>query len=126
MLLSKLSFSSKLEIYNEQEFETLALVVQNPQKKFITFVNEKKYLSKLNENVSMVITKTEFKDFVPSNYGVIISDNPTLTFFKLHNFLVNNKDYIRPEYKTLIGKNCNIGKYVSIAENNVTIGNNVV
>jgi len=126
MLLSKLAFPEQLEIYNEKEFEVLALVVQNPQKKYITFVNEKKYISKLNENVSMVITKPELKDFIPLTCGVINSENPTLTFFKLHNFLENNKVYIRSEYKTVIGKNCKIGKFASIAESNVIIGNNVV
>lgn len=126
MLLSKLCFSKQLEIYNEKDFETLALVVQNPQMKFITFVNDQKYLSKLNENVSMVITKSEIKDNIPSTCGIVISDNPTLTFFTLHNFLENNKNYVRPKYKTKIGKNCTIGKFASIAENNVTIGDNVV
>ena len=93
MLPSRLSFFDGFEIHNEKNFDVLALVVQNPQKKFITFVNEQKYLSKLNENVSMVITKNELKDSVPSTCGIIITDNPTLTFFKLHNFLENHNEY---------------------------------
>ena len=83
MTLSKLSFTSKhkLEIHNEKDFETLALVAQNPRKKYITFINEKKYFSKLNENVSIVITKPELKEFVPDRCGVAVSDNPDIVFF---------------------------------------------
>lgn len=128
MILSEFSFASehKLEIHNEKAFETLALVAQDPGKKYITFINEKKYFSKLNENVSMVITNPELKEFVPDRCGVVVSDNPSIAFFELQNFLEGNEDYIRPVYKTAIGKNCKIGRLTSIAENNVTIGNNVI
>lgn len=129
MLLSEFtSFLSehKLQVFNEKEFETLALVAQNPGKKYITFLNEKKYFSKINKNVSMVITKSDLKDFVPPDCGVVISENPGITFFLLQNFLVNNTEYIRPVYKTEIGNNCHIGTFTSISESNVTIGNNVV
>lgn len=128
MVISNLSFCNKTEIaiYNEKEFETLGLVAQNPGKKYITFINEKKYFSMINSNVSMVITKPALKEFVPECCGTVISDNPKVTFFKLHNFLETNKGYIRNEYKTVIGKNCRIGKFASIAENNVIIGDNVV
>ncbi len=126
MLLSELQFPQELAIYNEKEFDYLALAVQNPGKKILTFINEKKYLSNLNENVSMVITKSELKDFVPTFCGVVISESPSLTFFKLHNFLEMNIDYNREEYNTVIGQNCRISKLASIAETNVTIGNNVI
>lgn len=128
MLLSSLPFASEydLEIYNEQEFETLALVAQNPGKKYITFIKEAKYFSKLNENASMVITKKELKDSVPKHCGIVLSETPDMTFFRLQNALAGNKEYIRPEYKTAIGRNCKIGKFASIAENNVTIGDNVI
>lgn len=126
MLPSELSFFNGFEICSERKFDVLALVAQNPQKKFLTFVNEQKYFSKLNENVSIVITKPELKDSAPSSCGVIVSENPTLTFFELHNFLESNRGYVRTEYKTTIGKNCKISRLASIAENNVIVGNNVV
>ena len=126
MLLSELDFARELEIYNEKEFDSLALVVQNPGGQILTFIREEKYFSKINENVSMVITTPELKDIVSHAYGVVVSSNPTLTFFKLHNFLEKNTNYIRPKYKTIIGKKCKISKLASIAKNNVKIGNNVI
>lgn len=127
MILSRLSFTSNyaFDIHNEKDFETLALVAQDPGKKYITFINEKKYFSKLNENVSMVITKPELKEFIPDRCGIVVSDNPGITFFGLHNFLGTDTSYVRPSYKTVIGDGCRISCLASIAEKNVTIGNNV-
>lgn len=128
MLLSEFSsFISEqnLQVFNEKEFETLALVEQNPGKKCITFINEKKYFSKLNENVSIVITKEELKDFVPGKCGVVVSKNPSLTFFIFQNLLKNNKNYIRQPNNTVIGNDCKISSLASIAKENVVIGNNV-
>lgn len=127
MLLSTLSFSSEhnLSIYNEQVFYTLGLVAQNPGQKYITFINDIKYLSKLNENVSVVITKPELKEIIPKKYGIVVSENPTITFFELQNYLSLNTDYIRKSEDTVIGKNCKISSLVSIAKENVVIGNNV-
>lgn len=128
MLLSKFSSfvsDQKLQIYNEKEFETLALVAQNPNQKYITFINDVKYLTKLNENVSVVITTPELKDDIPEKYGVVVSENPTLTYFELQNYLSSNTDYIRKSEDTVIGKDCKISSFSSIAKENVVIGNNV-
>lgn len=126
MLLSELGFSQELEIYNEKEFNYLALVVQNPGKGILTFINEKKYISNINENVSMVVTNADLRDAVPDTCGVVVSESPSLTFFKIHNFLNQNGKYIREIYNAVIGQNCKISKLASIAEYNVIIGNNVI
>lgn len=126
MLLSKLSFNNYIEIINEKEFYTLGLVSQTIGKKYLTFINEKKYFPELTEDVSVVITKKELIPYIKRDICIVISDNPALTFFELHNFLSNDANYSREMNKTKIGNNCSISKNASIADENVIIGNNVV
>lgn len=129
MIISELirnNLNIKVKSVDECETDTLGLAVSNPKMKFTTFVDSAKFLDLVGEDVNVVITTEEVLKFAENRpFGLCVVDNPRLTFFKLHNSLANNSEYIRKQYPSKVGKSCSISKTVSIAENNVVIGNNV-
>lgn len=115
-----------LDILEEKEFDSLGLAISNLDFPFCTFIDNEKYLSNISLNAKMIITTSEISKLV-NNMGVCISENPKISFFKLHNFLSTTNDYIiEKDFNTQIGNNCKISKLSSIAEKNVKIGNNVI
>lgn len=115
------------EITNEKEFDFLALpsIILNFDS--CVFVDDEKVIEKIAHNVTMVLTKSRFKEkFKGASYGVCLIENPRIVFFKLHNYLSKIEGYKRKVEKTSIGKNCKISPLASIAENNVVIGDNVI
>ncbi len=115
------------EIINEQEFDSLGLIKYNSGSSICTFVEKFDYIDKLEHNVSMVITTSDVaKRICSKDYGVIISDFPRITYFKLHNQLSKTNEYKRKPEKIFLGENVKIGEMASISKNNVYIGNNVI
>ena len=127
MLLSEiLNLNNSFELFREGEFTSLGLNVSESDEKLLSFIESEKFLSKLSESISCVITTKEMADKIPVNIGVIVSEIPRIDFFKLHNELVENKNYRRETFETEIGQNCNISPTAIISNNNVKIGNNVI
>lgn len=130
MKISEIIFGYNVDfgIYNiieDVEFDWLALVNADLDFSFCTFIDNDKYLNNISENVKMIITTPEIAKLI-NNRGVCISDNPRISFFKLHNYLAQSKGYnIEREFKTQIGVDCNISKLSYISEENIRIGNNV-
>ncbi len=107
------------------EFENLGLAVSKVDGKMCTFVENSKYLDTLPKNVNVILTN----DLVAQNIegkNLCIVENPRLIFFLIHNFLESNKDYVCEDSPNEFGENVSIGKFTSIADKNVKIGNNVV
>lgn len=114
-----------IKIYRDGEFEAFAQCIVKLDKKIITFYDDDKYLDDLikNETVSCVICSEDKINSIPQNKGILISDEPRYTFFKLYTLIMNNKI---KERNIVIGKNLKIGDNVYISENNVKIGDNVI
>lgn len=113
------------EIINDREFTSLGLAVSKCNEKLLSFIEDEKYIKELSDNITCLITTKEIGEAIKDKYGVIVSKNPRIDYFKLHNKLSNNREYLRKTYKTIIGENCNISPMASISNTNVTIGNNV-
>lgn len=93
----------------------------------LTFIDNKSYVEKLSPSITCIICTKEIADTVPNKYGILISENPRLNFYILHNFLSENSNlYRRNSSKNIIGQNCSINNLACIADNNVIIGNNVL
>lgn len=120
-----LSLISNGDVIKDGEFTSLGLAVSKCDEKLLTFIENEKYISSLGENISCVITTEELSEVLKEKYGVILSKNPRLDYFKLHNKLAGNKDYIRKSFDTIIGDECSISNSAVISENNVVIGKNV-
>lgn len=121
-----IKYDDAIEVYRTGSFETLGLNIASVEKKILSFIEEEKYLKDIKKSITCIITKRELVDKVPSGIGIIISANPRITFFNLHNKLLNNDNYCREKARTIIGSNCSIKDSAIISDYNVVIGNNVV
>ena len=112
-------------IIEDKEFKTLGLAGADVDLKYCTFIENEKYIEAMSENACMVITKPEIADKL-NDIGLCISENPRISFFKLHNYLSKISDYrLTEDFDTKIGNNCNISSLSYIAQKNVKIGSNV-
>lgn len=94
-------------------------------KKTITFVESKKYLNKINDNISCVICKNEFLDFFKKkDIGIIISENPKKVFYEIY-FDLYKKKYFK-YFKNNISENAQISEKANISKYGVKIGNNCI
>ena len=113
-------------ILNEQNFDSFGILDSKTDKTLCTFIDDEKYLGKLTSNMKMIITTQHiFEQLRKRECGFLITNNPRLLFFLLHNSLKDNEQYTRRKIKTKIGKNCNISSNVFIEPYNVVIGDNV-
>lgn len=131
MLISEIlkNLEYEYEIIDEKEINSLGLAGYNNSDKVCTFLDDIKYIDDISGDVVMLITKKEIGDILKKDskkFGIIIVEEPRNTFFKVHNYLSNNKEYIGENFKTKIGKGCIIDKTALIAKENVVIGNNVI
>lgn len=126
-ILSKDSCDSEYEIINELDFKYLGLVESTIEQEYCTFIDSPSFINNLLPNVKMLITtRGIYSQIYNKNLGFCITDNPRKLFFDIHNLLSNDKSYIRPKFKTVIGKNCRISTLASVADYNVIIEDNVI
>lgn len=114
-----------VELLKDGSFTSLGLAVSKCEESLLSFIESEKYISGLGENIACLITTKEIGEKLKDKYGILIADSPRMAYFKLHNKLAENKDYIRREFETVIGENSSISKLASISDKNVVIGKNV-
>ncbi|MGI5977542.1 MAG: UDP-3-O-(3-hydroxymyristoyl)glucosamine N-acyltransferase [Candidatus Limivicinus sp.] len=127
-VLSEALAGSQLKIVNDGEFDVLALSNSEIDGKALSFAEDPKYFDEIrdNANISCLITSAEYlKFFTGKNYGIAVSENPRLDFFRLHNRLADDKNYNPESRPSSVGKNCSISSLAYIAPNDVIIGDNV-
>ena len=126
MLLSEIvNLVENLEILRDGEFTSLGLAVAVCEEKLLSFIENEKYISGLSNKITSLITTKEIGEKLKDTYGIIISKNPRMDYFKLHNKLSNIGGYKREDFDTIIGEGCEISNLASISKKNVRIGNNV-
>lgn len=126
MLLSEIvNLVENLEILRDGEFTSLGLAVAVCEEKLLSFIENEKYISGLSDKITCLITTEEIGEKLKDTYGIIISKNPRMDYFKLHNKLSNIREYKREDFDTIIGEACEINNLSSISKKNVRIGNNV-
>lgn len=130
MLLSNIieKIGMPFEIIDEKPVKSLGLLSYNSGDCVCTFIEKSDFLKSVPDNISMIITKREVAESIndkEAGYGMIVTENPRVMFFLIHNFLSKTEDYKRHNFETVIGKDCSISKLAYIAENNVVIGKNV-
>lgn len=114
-----------LMLMKDGEFSSLGLAVSRCDEKLLSFIESEKYVAGLGENITCLITTEELGEKLKNKYGIIVSQNPRMDYFKLHNKLACEDNYKREQFDTIIGKSCNISNLSSISNKNVKIGNNV-
>lgn len=113
-------------IKNEKEFDSLGLLVSDIDLKLCAFLDDERFLDSITDRITMLITTPELEKKVSKkDVGICVVTSPRFLFFKIHNYLSGNKEYIRKRFETKIGDNCDISEHAIIADHNVVIGNNV-
>lgn len=126
-ILKQMGLETVCQIQNEVSFSTLALTASEIKEASCVFLDNEKYLKDLKPNVKMVITKKELANkIVAEDRGVCVNDSPRLLFFRIHNFLQNNEEYVIESFETKISKSSNVSPLAYIAQNNVIIGEHVI
>lgn len=124
MLLSKLVEGIDGKLIADGEFETMNYCTADVEKCFLTFMENPKFLEKINPNVTCIICTEEFREQLPEHIkGIFISQEPKYCFHKL--FHKMNQNRVKENKKTYIGRNSKISSMAFVAEKNVVIGDNV-
>lgn len=116
-------------VFNNCIVHSLGLVQSDVEFDIAIFFDSENYINKIKDNMRVIFTTYELKEKfqLPSKKAVVVSENPRLLFFKLHNLLsYENENYQRKRYETKIGKDCLISDMSFVEKENVTIGNNVI
>jgi len=122
--LSEINLNS-LNIYRDGEFNSLAQCTILTIKGMLSFLSEDKYIDTVlnNQNIrSIICRKKDVNYFSENDYGIIVSDNPKLTFFKIHNMLSNKAN----SFNSFIDPQTRISESAYISKCNVKIGKNVI
>lgn len=114
------------KVLSDGNFTSMGLAVSKCEEQLLSFIENEKYIDGLGDNITCLITTKEIGEKLKDRYGILIVEVPRIAYFKLHNKLAQNVDYIRREFETIIGDNCSISKLSSISSKNVKIGNNVI
>lgn len=126
MRLIELELENEDTLIRDGEFDILGLLpTRFDNKSVLSYFEDIKYLDELkNKSIKCIFCKEELIKYIPRSVtGIIISHNPKISFFELHNRFARGE---RHTFKTIIGKDCQISPCAYISENNVTFGNNIV
>ena len=129
MRLSELeNIIEELNIINDGEFTSLGLAISETNEKLLSFIEDEKYINKLAQNITCIITTSDISKKLDKKYGIIVANNPRIMYFTIHNILGLNykKKYLRKSFNTVIGKYGNISRLACVSDTNVIIGENVI
>lgn len=125
MKLSKISNLYGGVVINDGEFESFGFLNSDAGAKLLVYYDDVRFKNQLtNSSISCIISRKELMSDIPRNIeGVVLSENPGETYWKIYNEYGNIG---RKNFKTVIGEGCKISPKASIAEENVVIGNNCI
>lgn len=128
MLLSQVVKGITGELISDGEFDRIAFATDEIQESFLTFMQDEKYLSSLqNPWISCVIVNEELLSRIPKHIkGVFVCKNPKYILLCIHNCLAENASYAGENVQTTIGESSIISPLAYVDTTNVHIGNNVV
>lgn len=117
-----------------KNFDTLAPLSENhPDKKVLSFINNPKFLNILysNKDISCLICTKEIYEILKGEYlknnkiGIIISENPKDTFFKIQNYLVKETEFYFKNFPNIISDKAKIHPAAVVEDKNIIIEDGV-
>lgn len=133
MKLQELVYLSE-SIKIDNIFDTLAPLSENhPDKKVLSFINNSKFLDILysNKDISCLICTEEIYEILEKEYlknnkiGIIVSENPKDTFFKIQNYLVKETEFYFKNFSNIISDKSKIHPSAVIEDKNIIIEDGV-
>lgn len=123
LILSEVVKEFDGQLVSDGEFNEINYCTKDVGKPFLCFIENPKFVSKIDRNVSCALCTKELASCLPDFVkGVFICDEPKVTFHKILN---KYAETYKSTEETKIGKNCNISGMASIATRGVVIGDNV-
>ena len=126
MFLSELAFDYGETIVRDGEFQNFGLLsyTESPGR-MLSFFGNRSFQNHLeNKKIACVICKKELVECLPPHVmGIIVSENPLLSFWNLHERYGNLGRF---DFHSKYGENNSISNLASIDEYGVIIGNNVI
>lgn len=114
------------KLLSDGHFDTLEYCTATCEQSFLTFLENPKYLAKINPKASCVFVTKENVPQLPSYLtGIMECEDPKKQFVLLHNHLAGCERYAGADFRTVIGKNCLISPLAYISDRNVVIGDGV-
>ena len=117
-----------------KNFDTLAPLSENhPNRKVLSFINNPKFLDILysNKDISCLICTEGIYEILKEEYlknnkiGIIISENPKDTFFKIQNYLVKETEFYFKNFSNIISDKAKIHPTAVIEDKNIIIEDGV-
>lgn len=120
-----------IDILTDGEFSELGLTAtKSKENSLLCFIEKSEYLPEFRENSSIacVITTLELAKSSILNErkcGVAISENPRLSFFRIHNYLFESTNFYGDKYSSVVHPSSRVHPSAVIDPYNVEIGENV-
>lgn len=125
---TKLSEKKEIKIIREIPFKTMALCGDNAGMAALSFIEEKKYVSGLSPNISMLLTTKDVYEECRSQLtgiGIALTSKPRQAFWELHN-TCQDMEYIGKDFPSEISNKADISSQCYICKKNVIIEDNVI
>lgn len=115
-------------------FNTLApLSEKHSDRKVLSFINNPKFLDIFysNKDISCLICTEEIYEILKEEYlknnkiGIIISENPKDTFFKIQNYLVKETEFYFKNFSNIISNKVKIHPTAVVEDKNIIIEDGV-
>lgn len=111
---------------DERPVDSLGLLVSKCGRPLCSFLDDEKYASDMTDDIAMLfVTEDVLRSRSFEGVGCCVVSSPRNVFFRLHNQLKQDTEYIRREFETKIDETARISGAAVIAEKNVIIGKNV-
>lgn len=127
MNLSFLASELGLEVLRDAEIKSLGKLYHDKDKLFV-FLESINHLHSIgvNSHIAGVITDRELAEHIPSDMGVILSENPRLDFYAIHDYLIQNTNFYGILENTEIHPGARVSASSIIASKGVKIAEGAV
>lgn len=122
-LLDNMGVEHKL--VGDGEFQTLGLVGTRRKEKVCSFIGDKKYICDISDSIQLLLATEELNSEL-KDFNLCIVEKPRDVFFKLHEYIKDNPEYMRCDTENVIAESSKISNLAFIADKNVKIGEDCV
>jgi UDP-3-O-[3-hydroxymyristoyl] glucosamine N-acyltransferase len=123
MKLQEMTRIQSIRIERDGEFESLGFV-SHDKPRMLVYIDSERFIPQFlgNPGVTCVVTRSDWADQVPQEYGLALTEDPRQAFLALHNYLATETDFYWTDFETEISDEAHIHPSAFVAEKNVRVG----